>query len=182
MNIEKYKAIIFDVDDTIAKRYKKELLSGVEEFFLQPTSQHYALFSNQGGVGLRYTLEKFKPEADTSYLPTPQSVMRRLYSIAKVLNIHKDDVLVSFAYVTATTNVWNAIPPFSHHKERWLHASRKPNPYLLHLFVEKYGYAKNEILFVGNKHTDEQLAKNYSCAYCNGDKFFNRSSERKNKG
>lgn len=174
------RLIIFDVDGTLAEQFSLDLLPGVKQFFDLlfmgdcPTAPKAAIATNQGGVGMRYWMEKGgfgKPEK----YPTTEEIDERMQALVKMLGGDSNlPVYVSFRYVTKQGK-WAPIPAEERDNPRWEQEWRKPLPGMLLQAMEEAGKGPGETLFVGDREEDQAAAEAAGCAFQWGKDFFAKS-------
>lgn len=166
-----YKLIIFDLDGTLAER-QGDILPGVREWFANHKELHnFAIATNQGGVGLRYWMEK-DGFGDPSKYPTEDEVWAHLARVCGQL----DDQMrcfVSFAYQAKSGN-WSPVPDRGIDPEQWKRDSRKPAPGMLLDAMRSYDATVSKTLMVGDSEEDQQAAQAAGCAFQWAKDFFSR--------
>jgi phosphoglycolate phosphatase-like HAD superfamily hydrolase len=129
------RLLIFDVDGTLAEKFRLRLLPGVAEFFRLlkdpgcDSVPRLAIATNQGGVGLRYWLENGKGGNPRGY-PTVRSVEERMRRLVEQLGCPDIAVYTSFRYQDRS-GAWSPIPPGAESDPRWRRDWRKPAPGML---------------------------------------------------
>jgi HAD superfamily hydrolase (TIGR01662 family) len=157
-----YKLIIFDVDGTLADRETSAVLPGVSQWFKQNPQQIVALATNQGGVGLRYWMERDgfgEPEA----YPTEEAVTDHLNRVKQALGIDAP-TYVCYAY-QAKSGLWAPTPTGMETDPRWRQDWRKPAPGMLLAAIEAVGCTASEALMVGDSEEDKLAAEAAGCAF-----------------
>jgi HAD superfamily hydrolase (TIGR01662 family) len=171
------KLIIFDVDGTLAKQFTLELLPGVKQFFELlfqagcPHTPKVAIATNQGGVGMRYWMEKGgfgKPEK----YPTAEEINERMEALVDKLGGDSQlPVYASFRFVNKKGK-WTPVPPEQTDNPRWELEWRKPKPGMLLQAMEEAGTRTDETLFVGDREEDQAAAQATGCAFRWAKDFF----------
>jgi HAD superfamily hydrolase (TIGR01662 family) len=173
----RYNLVIFDIDGTLADRDTSVLLSGVFNWFSELTL-HYkyklALATNQGGVGLRYWMEKDGFGNPGGY-PDAREAAAHIASVISQLpqQLHmqlRNHVYMSFAYRSKKTGVWGAVPPGAN--QRWRQDWRKPAPGMLLQAMRDYGVVAQHTLMVGDRDEDHKAAIAANCSYMHRDTLF----------
>ena len=171
------KLIIFDVDGTLAEQFTLDLLPGVKQFFELlsrgdcPHAPKAAIATNQGGVGMKYWMEKGgfgKPEK----YPTPEEIDERMQELVKMLGGDSGlPVYVSYRFVTKQGK-WVPLPPEQADNPRWQQDWRKPLPGMLLQAVQDAGVEPGETLFVGDREEDQAAAQAAGCVFVWAKDFF----------
>lgn len=175
-----WQLIIFDMDSTLASRDAGDLLSGVAEYFADltvDTAPKFALATNQGGVGLRYWMEKDQFGEPKKFPDEPQirehieKVMNNVYSASKW---HVSfNIQVCFAYRNKRGKI-SPTPPEFEHLHEWNISNRKPNPGMLLDAMSFYDIDADNTLMVGDRPEDKRAAENAGCAFMWAWDFFGR--------
>jgi phosphoglycolate phosphatase-like HAD superfamily hydrolase len=171
--------VIFDVDGTLAERYTLDLLPGVEQFFHLlfqagcPEPPRVALATNQGGVGMRYWMERRRFGKPAQY-PTEESVADRLRALVSLLGGGPDlPVYASFRF-RDKRGQWAPVPPDRANDPRWSAAWRKPEPGMLVQAMQDAGVSPGKTLFVGDSDDDREAARAAGCAFGEAGAFFHQ--------
>jgi histidinol phosphatase-like enzyme len=175
--------ICLDVDDTIVEKWTTKLLPGVKEWLINCAEDvAIALISNQGGVGLRYWLEKSGKKVP-DYLPTRLEVEERMIKIAMDMMSWKNvEMAIHFSMsFQDEKGVWGPIPNRLLHKidhicpiyTSWNPAWRKPLPGMIEHARSLYPEA--DVIMVGDREEDYLSAANALVPFFWGDEFFGRS-------
>lgn len=168
---KQYRLIIFDLDGTLADFPQGDILPGVKEWFTNHRElQRNAIASNQGGVGLRYWMER-DHFGDPSKYPTEDEVWAHIASVIEQL----DPTMyakVCFAY-RAKSGKWAPMPEDKEGDPCWLRDYRKPAPGMLNEFMGTI-YLPSETLMVGDSVEDEQAAQVAGCDFQWAWDFFGR--------
>ncbi len=172
--------VIFDVDGTLAKPYTLELLPQVREFFalvLQPGCAgrpKVAIATNQGGVGMRYWMERNAFGSPEKY-PTEDSIAGRLRELVSALGgDHNLLVYTSFRY-RSDRGAWSPAPPERAGDPRWSKAWRKPEPGMLLQAMQDARVEPEQTLFVGDSEDDRGAARAAGCAFMEAGEFFSQA-------
>ncbi len=175
----KIALVIFDVDGTLAKPYTLELLPQVREFFdlaLRPGCAgrpKVAIATNQGGVGMRYWMERNGFGSPEKY-PTEDSVAGRMRELVRVLSGDHDlPVYTSFRY-RSKSGSWSPAPPERAGDPRWSKAWRKPEPGMLLQAMQDAGVGPGQTIFVGDSDEDRDAARAVGCAFRAAGEFFSQ--------
>lgn len=174
------KLVIFDVDGTLAEQFTLELLPGVEQFFQLlfqggcSQAPRAAIATNQGGVGMRYWMEKGgfgRPEV----YPTVDEIDQRMQSLVEKLGgSSRLPVYVSYRFATKKGK-WAPVPPEQARNPRWEQEWRKPLPGMLLQAMQEATAQPHESLFVGDREEDQAAARAARCAFDWAKDFFGRS-------
>jgi len=169
----KYSLLIFDLDDTLCRRYKTDFLSGRQAFFEQlPEGVNLAIATNQGGVGLRRWLE-LGGFGEPERYPTQAEVEERLTQVAaKIESWAGRQVAVYVCYRhQAQSGNWSTLPPEALDEQKrtrpeWTKAWRKPEPGMVLQALDDAEVPPEDVLFVGdNEDSDKGAAEAGGVAY-----------------
>lgn len=170
-----YKLIIFDVDGTLADRETSAALPGVSQWFKQNPQQIVALATNQGGVGLRYWMERDGFGEPHKY-PDELAVMNHLGNVKQVLALQNDvRCYVCYAYQSQKSGKWAPVPEGQQDNPYWRQDWRKPAPGMLTEAMASVGCTPDETLMVGDSDEDRLAAEAAGCAFQWADEFFGRA-------
>jgi HAD superfamily hydrolase (TIGR01662 family) len=175
--------VIFDLDGTLAEVYTLRLLPRVQDFFRLvfqagcPQPPRVAIATNQGGVGMRYWMEKAgfgKPEA----YPTREEIEERVRRIVSALTGQDPDgislpVYASYRY-QSRQGKWAPVPPEEAGAPGWSMEWRKPQPGMLLQAIQDAGAHPERTLFVGDSEEDRRAAQGAGCAFAWAKDFFSR--------
>jgi len=173
--------IIFDVDGTLVKRNSLILLPGVREFFQLVFEERcqavhmpaLAIATNQGGVGMRYWMEKNFFGFPGGY-PSEVDVVKRMNDlVTRLCGNGKIPVYICFRYQDRKGK-WSPVPPEAASDSRWSEDWRKPGPGMLRKAMEDAGVASGQTLFIGDRTDDEGAAKAAGCSFAWARDFFTR--------
>lgn len=170
-----YKAILFDVDGTLAEYKTGAILKNVKETIQAlPKDIKLATVSNQGGVGLNYWM-RLKGFGIPSDYPTEQEIRNHVGNILKELDIvDRCFTYFSFAYQSKKSGEWNPEPLASETDlQSWQHSWRKPEPGMLLRAMQDFGVSPDETLMVGDWSEDELAANAAGCNFSFAKSFFN---------
>jgi HAD superfamily hydrolase (TIGR01662 family) len=174
------KLVIFDVDGTLAETYTQNLLPRVQEFFNLvyrsgcPVKPKIALATNQGGVGMRYWMEKNHFGKPENY-PTRQDVEMRLRGLVDALGGDPHiPVYASYRYRTKEGKL-TPVPPEAEQEPRWQAEWRKPEPGMLLQAMTDAGVMPEQTLFVGDSEDDRTAAQAAGCAFLWARDFFSEN-------
>jgi HAD superfamily hydrolase (TIGR01662 family) len=167
-----YELIIFDVDGTLAEIYSTRLLPGVLDWFKnRPDEVDVAIATNQGGVGLRYWMEKEGFGNPAGY-PTAEAIEKRMRQLTKKLGLSWENVYVAYAYRQKKSGELGPIPPQLSSSPYWRHDWRKPAAGMLKQAMRDYGTAPARTLMVGDSPDDQAAAVAAGCAFMWARDFF----------
>src|SRR5688572_24228949 len=179
MDLSKYKLIIFDLDGTLADRDSNELLEGVADWFgiyrHNTNGKKLAIATNQGGIGLRFWMEKDGFGEPEKY-PTEKDFWERMSNlIIHSLGISPTEIPVyaSFRYQSTKGN-WSPIPDGQESNEKWKATSRKPSNGMLVYAMLDADIHESQTLMVGDSTDDERAAKAAGCDFMWAWEFFGR--------
>jgi len=168
---------IFDADGTLCDRQSGELLPDVaEKIATLPSDSILTICTNQGGVGLRYWMEKDGFGEPKKY-PTESQVKNQYRRIAKQIGAQR--VYLSFAYQSKTSGKWGPVPNDSliTPRERdtiWSPEWRKPAPGMLLAALADHNCDKSDAVFIGDSDEDQEAAANAGIKFVHADEFFER--------
>ena len=164
------KLYLFDLDSTLAVKWKPELLPGrVEE--LEGLEQPAAIVTNQGGVHARYGLEQRGEMERAAGYPTVETVLKRLTQITRQLPA------IERAYVALYVgHDGYPLPPQRGDvvqnletgvvvRMAWDPAWRKPAGGMLRQACCDFGVALDEALMFGDRDDDRDAARNANVRY-----------------
>lgn len=177
--MSEYELIILDVDGTLVDGPDShEFLPGVIEKLSSIKGCDFALASNQGGVGLRFWMER-DGFGDPAKYPTEVDAARRIRNIANRLMLRLNCwcyYYVSFAYQSKKSGNWGPTPDGREDDPRWSWSWRKPDTGMLQQAAKDTGVPKRKILMVGDRPEDEEAARTFECDFLWANDFFGRSS------
>lgn len=169
--------IIFDLDGTLAQSQTERLLAGVNNFFQLifqrecPLRPKIAIATNQGGVGLRYWMERDHFGKPGPY-PTEDQIEERLSHLFAGLGCDSQvPVYVSYRYQNKQGN-WSPVPPGEEHNPRWLSNWRKPSPGMLLQAMQDANVAPTDTVYVGDRDEDQAAAHAARCFFWQASEFF----------
>lgn len=173
--MNKYKLIIFDLDDTLTPFTKTELLPGVKEWFDANDAGKVmiAMATNQGGVGLRHWMEDGRFGNPEKY-PTEQQVREHIEKVLQNLGT-RFPVFMSFRYQSYKTGNWSPVPAGVKEENEWSIQWRKPAPGMLIEAMYLAGVPSHHTLMVGNDDEDRLAAEAAGCAFEWANVFFGRT-------
>jgi HAD superfamily hydrolase (TIGR01662 family) len=171
--------IIFDVDGTLAKSYSLELMPSVKEFF-QLVFQagcawhpKIAIATNQGGVGMRYWMEKDHFGKPAQY-PSQAAIEERMQNLIAQLNLPPDlPVYVAYRYKNIFGK-WSPVPPGQEQNPRWNPDWRKPGPGMLLQAMRDAVVGPDRAMYVGDRKDDQKAARAAGCCFSEARDFFQR--------
>lgn len=174
--IKDIKLLILDVDGTITAFESNELWEMPKDFFREIWRMTHkpfiALASNQGGVGLRYWMEK-EGFGDPSKYPTEDMVHQRMYlvseSVRRLSGVDEVAVYTAFMYQAKSTGNWS---PMRANSVEWQKSSRKPAPGMLLRIMNHYDMLGEQTLMVGDREEDEGAAQRAGCHFMYTSDFF----------
>jgi len=173
--IPKMKLLIFDVDGTLTKPFRTELLPGITSWFASMRRELIeppilAIATNQGGVAYRHYLLETAPERAWKYADQPETE-RRINIIANNLDI--THIYISFAY-RFPNGQWVETPINAAGDPRWSRNWRKPNPGMLQQVLADVNLLPDEALMVGNEETDRKAAISAGIQFAFAHDFFSQ--------
>lgn len=177
--MKQYKLIIFDMDGTLADFDTAELLDGVKEYFdglEEDNNTQFALATNQGGVGLRYWMEKDgfgEPEKYPTYSEVMTHIRKVLSQISADNQQIEIDLNVCFAYISRKGKL-APVPDEESLNVAWNHNCRKPNPGMLMNAISNAKVKPVETLMVGDRPEDKEAARRAGCDFMWAWDFFER--------
>lgn len=165
--------VIFDVDNTLADRDSTILYPDVQLWFKAHWGEHFiALATNQGGVGLRYWMER-DGFGDPSKLPTESGLRQRFRTLLSgVPNSRSIQIHVCYAYQSKDSGKWSPTPPGRENSEKWNPANRKPAPGMLLGAMRSYGVSPEQTTMVGDSPEDREAATAAGVRFIHRDEFF----------
>jgi HAD superfamily hydrolase (TIGR01662 family) len=175
--LERYAAIFFDIDGTLADRDTHEVYPGVYDWFDEHGDNFkIALITNQGGVGLRYWMgsEGF---GDPTKFPDEVAAQDHILQVIAQLpsrfagHLHLN-TYICYAYQSKKTGKWSPTPPGKEEDWQWSSAYRKPAPGMLRRAMSAFFIMPNLALMVGDGEEDEQAAQAAGCDFVWAHKFF----------
>ena len=175
-----FQLIVFDVDGTLAEKYTLNLLPGVLPFFQLafqggcPAVPLLALATNQGGVGMRYRMEKQHWGKPQQY-PTEREIEERLAGLADLLaGSARAGEMAAYASYNYQDKQGRSspVPPGKEHDPRWREDWRKPEPGMLRQAMQDAGVDPSQALYVGDSEDDRSAAKAAGCAFAWAHTFF----------
>lgn len=176
------KLIIFDVDGTLAETYTLSLLPGVKDFFTLSTSPdcgrplRLAIATNQGGVSMRYWMERQGFGRPETY-PTQEDVESRLRELLKALNAGEETaVYVAYGYQNRKGQ-WAPVPAEFRDVPTYSQSWRKPNPGMLLQAMQDAGARPDETVYIGDRPEDQAAALAAGIRFEWAEDFFNRPWE-----
>lgn len=166
---------LFDADGTLCDRDTGELLPHVASWFdgwFRPySSARAAIITNQGGVGLRYSMER-DGWGNPAGMPTASSASRRYHNLAARLGIGR--VYIAYAY-RFRDGRWTPTPPGTRYPERWSPAWRKPSGGMVLQAMSDFRMRdRSRVLLIGDRPEDEQCALGAGVPFVSADHFFDR--------
>ena len=178
MNMNQIKLIIFDIDGTIAEYKTGVLLPTVRKWFKTNIGEyHIAFATNQGGVGLRYWMERDSfgnPEEYPTKGDIEKHMQKVIHQLPKQLHTYLGrNWSVCFRY-QSKKGTWSPVPQGCAHLSTWKQENRKPNPGMLLDAIKKRHVRVAQVLMVGNSIDDELAAENAGIFFVGADDFFER--------
>lgn len=163
---------IFDLDGTLADRETGALLPGVAEWFAAHRPDLVAIATNQGGVGLRYWMERDGFGEPSAY-PTEHDVNARVQTVVDAL-VTPAVPYVSLAYQSKKTGAWGPTPPGREDDPRWSPWWRKPAPGMLLRAMADFGVPLSAVIFIGDSGEDRLAAEAAGVQYQHPNEFFGK--------
>lgn len=176
---ERYAAIIFDIDGTLADRDTNVLLPGVLKWFEQHNAPiRIALATNQGGVGLRYWMVR-DGFGQPDNFPDQRDAENHVQAVINQLpERFRDELdlytLICFAYQSKKSGKWCPVPEGHEDDWQWSPAYRKPAPGMLRRIMSEFHIMPNLALMVGDGEEDKQAAEAAGCDFMGAWEFFGR--------
>lgn len=178
-DLDKYKLIIFDLDDTLVSRYGTNFLPGVKNLLKAiPASTSVAIATNKGNVGLYYWMEEggWGNLADSPQ--TPDEAEAQINEVQKNVEdlIGRSVALYKcYAFVSSKGNI-APIPKVVQESmihglipSEWDINNRKPQPGMLLEAMADAGVEPHETLFIGDRDTDQEAAEMALCHFLHVD-------------
>ena len=166
------RLVIFDLDGTLCPLNSTELLLGVIEWAERNRHTQCALATNQGGVGLRYWMEKDGFGNPSAY-PNVAMVEKRLSAVKAALPIQSLRLYVCYAYITKKGQQ-TPVPEGEFGKSMWMLDHRKPAPGMLLRAMRDAQVRPSHTVMVGDRDEDMQAAQRAGCGFVTADEFFGR--------
>lgn len=173
------KLLILDWGGTIAEFKTGAILPNTKEVLANlPANTHIAIASNQGGVGLRYWMERDGFGQPSTY-PNEQVIYDMFASGCSQLGI-SPKIYLSFAY-QAKSGKWSPEPngDETRNPNYWQREWRKPESGMLIQAMKDFGVSPTETLMIGDREEDELAAFDANCQFQWADVFFKRDGEKK---
>jgi histidinol phosphatase-like enzyme len=170
MNLpQNLELLLLDIDGTLVADYNAtEPLPGRLEFFeslrVMDNAPCVAFVTNQGGVGLRYWMEK-EGWGEPEKYPNFHDVSARLNKVFINLKIKNPALYICYRYCNKD-GIWGPTPfddMEAFHQTTmpymWKPEYRKPSPGMINLACEHYRIKRREgVLFVGDREEDRLAA------------------------
>lgn len=176
---DKHKLILFDIDGTLRDWETGGILPGVEAFINEHGGDHYFAFvTNQGGVGLRYWMERDGFGEPERY-PTEELALNEIYEFLALLppmgkGETEPTLYICYAYQSKKSGKWSPVPDGKMLDPEWSSDYRKPNPGMLLKAMADLNLEPGQCLMVGDKDEDYGAAEAAGCAFEWADQFFDR--------
>lgn len=181
-----FRLIIFDLDGTLVEPHTARLLPGVKDFFRlvfqnschpeTATGSKIAIATNQGGVGMRYWMERDNFGNPQDY-PSEAEIIERLSQITAELGEGQNiSTYVCYRYKDRTGK-GTPIPPDRTGDPCWSTEWRKPSPGMLLQAMRDARVPAEETLFIGNGSADAGAARAAGCAFQWASDFFAKNWE-----
>lgn len=175
MGHEGYKLSIFDLDGTLAATWESTILPGVTERVSGLTG-YVAVATNQAGVGWH--------AVEGEPYPRPSEVGCRCVEVAEAVPRLKHAlwlVAIGDGRVSLPPERWQALVEALERSAAPLQvrassdlAWRKPRPGMLLTACEAFDVRREEVIFVGDHHTDAEAAEAAGVAFAEADRYFGR--------
>lgn len=169
------KLIIFDLDGTLADRDSDTLYPHAEQWLKE--HDNWMVATNQGGVGLRYWMERDGFGTPEQY-PSQADVEIRLQRLFPMLTPERlvNSVLVCFCYQSKKSGKWSPVPPEKVSPYitlgEWWQEWRKPAPGMLLYAMRLRDVTPADTLMVGDDVEDMQAASAAGCTFMYPHEFF----------
>lgn len=170
-----HRLFIFDLDGTLAP-FDGDTLYADAAAWISKNPYNWMVATNQGGIGLRYWMEKDGFGNPDAY-PTLESFQVRIQKLFPSIPADelKMTVLMCAAYQSKKTQAWGPIPPSGVGYAMWNIEWRKPSPGMLRHAMLLRACFPPETLMVGDGPEDELAAKAAGCDFQWAWQFFGRS-------
>ena len=162
-----YKLLIFDIDNTLQKKWSDQLMPGVAEFFNKynsatPADDLYhcklAFATNQGGVGLREILKRRGQEA--AQYPTRDAVIDRMHNLSRQLVGDEHGIMaVAALNYQDKSGEWAIDYQEDQHFTWWDPNFRKPHAGMLDFIMSVLGASVADTTFIGDGDDDRKAAE-----------------------
>jgi phosphoglycolate phosphatase-like HAD superfamily hydrolase len=172
--LKDFQLIIFDLDGTLRDMKTGAILPGVDAFFEARGSDfQFAIVTNQGGVGLRYWMER-DGFGDPAKYPSEAGIRAEVGDCIDSLPTDEPiKVYMCFAYQSKHSGKWSPTPEGKLGDSAWNPENRKPAPGMLFQAMSDAGAHKERTLFVGDSDEDEGAAHAAGVRFMWAEHFFN---------
>lgn len=164
------KLIIFDLDGTLAPFDSDQLFTDAAQWIAENQHIPWLIATNQGGIGLRYWMER-DGFGDPSKYPTLPDFEAR---VKKLFGEKLPTILVCLCYQSKKSGQWGPIPRDADIYQKWNQHWRKPAPGMVLETIKVAGCSADEVLVVGDGEEDRQAATNAGCKFQWAWEFFGR--------
>jgi FMN phosphatase YigB (HAD superfamily) len=178
------KLVIFDLDDTLIKRWTDQFLPGVEEKLRDigrmQEKPHIAIASNAGYVGMRYWREKVRADGgdigDPNQSPPKEIFDENLSHVCDSIGEWSRSIVRvfrCFRYQAKSGN-WGPVPEGEEDNPEWSKWWRKPEPGMLFQAMQIIKAYPGETVFVGDQEKDKEAAERAGCRFHWAWEYFGR--------
>lgn len=162
------KLVIFDLDKTLAPFDSDDLYPDAAAWLAEHHPVKIAIATNQGGVGLKFWMERGGFGEPGKY-PSLDDVNYRLVRLFQF----KFPIFACYRY-QSREGKWGPVPEGCEFQNEWQQDWRKPNPGMLIQAMKVLDCTPDETLMVGDSEEDRQAAANAGCAFQYAWEFFGR--------
>lgn len=165
-----FKLYIFDVDGTLADNNSTEMYEHADKWFENNPDKVWAIASNQGGVGMRYWLERDK-FGDPEKYPTEQMIWDCFNGLFVA---HRPNlILTCYRYQSAKGN-WSPVPPECAKLDEWRQDWRKPAGGMLMRAMQVLDAEPFQTIMIGDREEDFIAAAKAGCEFSFANDFFDQ--------
>lgn len=175
MRLDEIELTIFDLDGTLVPFDSDRLYTDAEEWISTHDWLTWCIATNQGGIGLRYWLEK-DGFGDPDKYPTLEEFKDRIAKLFPWLtpNSRTTQVLLCTAYQSKKSGQWGPVPEDEKDLPMWRQDWRKPAPGMLLYTMEVNNTTPETTLMVGDSEEDRLAAEAAGCHFQWAWEFFGR--------
>lgn len=182
INLGKIGLFIFDLDGTLAPfdsdKLYPDAAKWIEDAHAFPGAivpfRSWVVATNQGGIGLRYWMEKDGFGEPAKY-PTLDDFEARINKLFPDLKPLKAWLMMCARYQSKSSGKWSPIPDHLKGLAMWCEDWRKPAPGMLEHAMIITGWAAEQTCMVGDGDEDEQAAKAAGVQFIHANEFFGRN-------